>query len=472
VRYTDEATEDELLYFGADRYDNSGDALMGFWFLQDEVDDNGTNSIGGGTGFTGEHTEGDLLVVSNFSNGGTTSTITVYEWNTDCTKAGVKVDPDGAGPLPALTCGDANLLILASSDDALCADDLDPDPATSDDFCGIVNPNTIILPWDFTDKSGTTLPDDPNDPDTDPEPAALNGEFFEGGINLTALGLAGECFATFAVETRSSTSTTATLKDFILGDFESCAATLETQASKADGDDADTNPDIAGTVTPGTPVFDIATITGSGTTPLIDPTGTVDFFLCGPIAADATVQDCPTGGTGAGTDKPVSGGTNTTDGISTATSDNVNTAASPLTAGRYCFRAVYSGDDNCEGDPDGVTNTTTECFTVSQPTTVTTAQRWIPQDTATVTPANTDGVVSFQLYSSLNCDPTTAVGSPLTDNDADNDGVFRTNNTTITDDTTVSWRASFDPTGAEDPSTGVCETANVTFDNDGPDPAP
>jgi hypothetical protein len=249
---------------------------------------------------------------------------------------------------------------------------------------------------------------------------------------------------------------------------------MTTQASKADGDDLDTNPDPAGTVTPGTTVFDIATITGSGTAPLIDPTGTVDFFLCGPNQLNpVTAAGCPAvegdPDTAVGTDKPVSGGTNTTDGISTAQSDDVNTAGSPLGPGTYCFRAEYSGDTNY--DPSSETNNTTECFTVSQPTTISTVQRWIPQDTATVTPAGTAGTVSFQLYSSLDCSAGTEVGAPFTDSTPTN-GVYETANTTITDDTTVSWRASFDPTGAEDPSTGVCETANVTFDNDGPDPAP
>ena len=40
-------------------------------------------TVGGGTGFTGVHENGDLLVISDFSNGGTTSTITVYKWDPD-----------------------------------------------------------------------------------------------------------------------------------------------------------------------------------------------------------------------------------------------------------------------------------------------------------------------------------------------------------------------------------------------------
>src|SRR5262245_4105789 len=58
----------EVLFFGSDRYDNSGDAQQGFWFFQNEIK-LGTNAVGGGTGFVGLHKAGDLLVVSDFSNG-------------------------------------------------------------------------------------------------------------------------------------------------------------------------------------------------------------------------------------------------------------------------------------------------------------------------------------------------------------------------------------------------------------------
>src|SRR5215210_6893909 len=151
ARYT--TNQGEVLYFGSDRYDNSGDAQQGFWFFQNEIKTTGTGS---GT-FTGLHKEGDLLVVSHFSNGGTTSTITVYKWDASCTKT--------TGSTTG-TCGDANLRILATSNNAKCSS-----VAANDDFCGIVNPNTITMSWSFTDKSGT------------PNNQALNGEFYEGGVN-------------------------------------------------------------------------------------------------------------------------------------------------------------------------------------------------------------------------------------------------------------------------------------------------
>jgi hypothetical protein len=48
--------------------------------------------------------------------------------------------------------------------------------------------------------------------------------FFEGGINISAFinTQAAGCFSSFLAETRSSTSTSATLKDFALGEFNTC----------------------------------------------------------------------------------------------------------------------------------------------------------------------------------------------------------------------------------------------------------
>lgn len=86
-------SQGDVLYFGSDRLDNSGDAQQGFWFFQNSISLNGTSS---GT-FNGVHKNGDLLLVSDFSNGGTTSTITVYKWNTACTKTGQVL---GSGPVP------------------------------------------------------------------------------------------------------------------------------------------------------------------------------------------------------------------------------------------------------------------------------------------------------------------------------------------------------------------------------------
>ena len=68
-----------IVYYGLDRYANNGSAQVGFWFLQSPVGLTDTASQGGFK-FSGSHTVGDILVQSNFSQGGTIDRITVYKW--------------------------------------------------------------------------------------------------------------------------------------------------------------------------------------------------------------------------------------------------------------------------------------------------------------------------------------------------------------------------------------------------------
>ena len=321
ARYT--TGQGDILFFGSDRFDNSGDAQQGFWFFQNPITLNNANGS-----FNGVHKAGDLLVVTDFSNGGTTSTITVYAWDPTCTSTtGSTVG----------TCGDANLRIKGTSTSASCAS-----AAANDQFCGIVNPNTITMPWPFTDKSGT------------PINGALNGEFFEGGLNLTALGLAGECFASVSSEARTSTSTTATLKDFILGNFGNCGSTTVTTPLLGDGSTIPADGvSIGGSAS--VVVKDQAQVSLPNS-PSVNPTGTVSFHLCGPTPlSDASYTLCTTDGTAIGSDKTLSGTSNP----ATVTSDT----ATVTSAGRYCWRADYSGDParNISGSSD---SRVTECFKV------------------------------------------------------------------------------------------------------------
>src|SRR5262249_6178784 len=68
-----------------------------------------------------------------------------------------------------------------------------------------------VAPWDYTNKNGQNT--------------FLKNSFFEGGIDLTALGLASGCISSFMAETRSSsTGLSSQLKDFALGNFNLCGA--------------------------------------------------------------------------------------------------------------------------------------------------------------------------------------------------------------------------------------------------------
>jgi hypothetical protein len=378
----------ELLYFGMDRFDNSGDAQNGFWFLQNKV---AFDSVAGT--FSGVHEVGDLLVLSDFSNGGDVSTIAIFEW--------VGTGGDTNGTLDFVDGGTA----------ALCGG------AAHDSFCGIVNPvNGTIAPWLFTDKSGNNT--------------YLNGEFYEAGINLSALGFAGQCFASVVTETRASTSPTATLKDFTVGQLGECKSDTVTTPQTGAGDPipADGLSIGTGSVT----VRDHAEVTVAGVASF---DGNVTFFLCGPLALDST-SNCATGGVQIGSPVPVMAPSPAT----------ANSAVTTLTSvGRYCWRAVYSGDEAAgvpgSSDPEGPEDTsTTECFKVNPVTPTLTTDASDPvslgnpiSDTATLSgtanapgtngigpggtinatngaPAN--GTISFTAFGPNNC-TTTAFG-PVT----------------------------------------------------------
>jgi hypothetical protein len=314
VRY--ESGGQSYLYFGTDRLANNGDSQLGFWFFQGQV-----SPQAGGTFGPDAHEDGDVLVLSDFTGGGANVTVRIFEWN----------GPGGTIPGSGSINGTLDPLGPPVNQDCAIV-------GTGDNACGTVNDALATSPWPFTDKAGST--------------AFRTGELFEGGINLTFLGLAGECFTTFQAESRSSQSVDATLKDFINGEFSPCEAQLSTTPSVGAG----------GEVTPGTPVTDLATVLGTGISPPPTPTGDVTFFLCGPIASPAV---CDSGGTQVGSPVPLADSSPPA-GEAQATSEAVNTAANPLAPGRYCFRAEWPGDDNYPPDLSHAGTGDSECFTVAK----------------------------------------------------------------------------------------------------------
>ena len=310
------------IFFGMDRFDNSGDAQNGFWFLQNAIAANGSASgssfkftctVPGGGAASPCHTLGDILIVSDFSIGGGTSTITVYEWDPACTAAGK----------PDANCADTNLRqISPTATNANCG----LIGATAA-FCGIVNSaNGTTAPWAYTDKSGNT--------------SFQQGEFYEGGIDLSNFpGIANECFASTLAESRSSTSTSATLKSFIGGNFGACTTTVTTQSTPATAEQI-------GTGSLGAPASDTATITVSGAA---NWSGSLQFYLCGPSASS-----CDASGTAIGSAIPVT----------QATSMPVSSSSATVTSvGSYCWAAIFTSSTS--GVPNGRDTGANECFTVT-----------------------------------------------------------------------------------------------------------
>jgi hypothetical protein len=368
----DNKVGDFVVYFGLDRFSTDGSAQVGFWFLKNNVAQTNTKKNGAFT-FSGNHANGDILVQSNFSNGGNVDSLTVFQWNSAVT-----------GNLEQLgTAGDCN-----PSSGTL----------TNDIACATVNRQGEASPWTYVPKGASA--------DSD----FLTSAFFEGGINLSRLartaGASTGCLSTFVAETRSSTPFNAALKDLDLGGFDTCDATMTTQSS--------TN---SATVSPGTSVTDSAVISGtsvvSGSPPR--PTGTVKFFLCQP--ADVTAAGCPSG---SGTEVTPADSSLADNPPSPPNNDSLAESAATTNTnaiGKYCWRAEYAPDTT-----SGVfysatshTNATTECFTVASVNTDTKTRQFVyPQDRAKIdVPSglggNLAGSVTFELFdSSAACTANTA----------------------------------------------------------------
>jgi hypothetical protein len=181
---------DLIMYFGADRFANNGDAQMGFWFLQGNVAPLGATS----GGFSGNHQDGDILVLANFLNGGVVGDVDVWKWCGGCGTDGNN-NLEFMGAFSECTGSGANVCALNNSGDI---------PTGG---------------WAYTPKFGAPgmIPDN---------------SLFEGGINISAV-IGPVCLTTFLVETRSSQSTDAVLKDFTMEQIEVCGFDVSKQCSAA-----------------------------------------------------------------------------------------------------------------------------------------------------------------------------------------------------------------------------------------------
>lgn len=292
------------LYFAAERVVNNGDSHIDFEFLQSTV----TRTAACGGTLAGDRSEGDLLVAADFSNGGTTATPSVWVWH--CAPLPAPQPPDGTICDP----GSGAIYEQVAVAPATIAMTLNTAGAIA---CG---------GWACRDSTGALTSVIPQ------------VDFVEGGISLEDLGFTG-CFNTFLPHTRTSDPFTAQLADFTGPQaLPSCRTPV-------------TNSSPAGTVTPGSAAQDTINLDNGGAA--VKPSGTATFFLCSP--AQVTSSGCPAGSQ-VGAPKTIVGGV--------ATSDP---SAATTTAGRYCWRTVYTPDSASLGMyvPGSHTNATSECFNVA-----------------------------------------------------------------------------------------------------------
>src|SRR6266542_3548794 len=218
---------DQLLYFGADRFSNSGSANIAFWFFQKKVAQKGTETDGtctdsSGCGFVGQDgttavthkvgnvslggtlgtgcgpnhdpantcTPGDILVISAF---GPKAQIFVFEWVGAGNATRDYLESHGCF---TAACSLQPLFIGSTTSD--CPE------VTGDNACALANDTSSDSPWVLSQKNHTANNFDVTN-------------LFEGGLNLTQLGLGGSCFPSYLINTRASAAGDAELHDKIVG---------------------------------------------------------------------------------------------------------------------------------------------------------------------------------------------------------------------------------------------------------------
>jgi hypothetical protein len=232
--------------------------------------------------------------------------------------------------------------------------------------------------------------------------------------------------------------------------------------------------DAGNNVTLGDPITDTATLTGTATQPgtngpnatypTINATngapanGTITWSVKGPDDCDDSglaVTGSPATVSGDATYGPVS--------------------ATPTAIGLYTFVAEYSGDapNTLGAGPSACPDPThTEEVTVIGEAALTTAQDWLPNDTATLTgPSNLTGTLTFTLFTGDNCGATSGAAVPGQEYivpvvNAPSGTDFSTGNTTFVVDASnqgsYSWLVHYDDDNLTDPA-DECETSTVSI---------
>lgn len=216
---------DIMLLMGVERASDDGTSKVGFWFLQDSTVAC-TATSGKALTFTGNHIDGDMLVVINFSQGGNNPQAVVYQWQGDAT----------TGHLQHVVTGNT----CSIGTDATCA--------TTNQSQTILH-NGGGVPWLTQTKT--------SGPNYGHDLGPLR--FFEAQVNLTDNNLQ-RCFNRFMANTRQSDTTSSTVFDYVIGDFNVCGFTASkscTSASVTNGTDVNYNFSVNVTNTGIAPLYDV-----------------------------------------------------------------------------------------------------------------------------------------------------------------------------------------------------------------------
>ncbi|MBI2865422.1 MAG: Ig-like domain repeat protein [Chloroflexi bacterium] len=407
---------DYEIFFGAERVINNGDSHIDFEFLQAK----NIAKVGTCSGsFTGDRSQGDMLVAVDFTSGGTLGETKLYVWN-------------------CLAEGSTQPAIGTVCNPPLHGKSVPHYQQTASTFVvfGVNSAGDIQGGgWASRNADGTQTT------------TVATNEFMEGGIDLAELGFTG-CVNTFLPHTRSSQSFTAVLKDFA-GPiaFSSCRTPTVTTSLSGGGQ---TGASI--TVTVGTTVTDTATLTGV----TAGAGGTLTYTVYSDVNCTQNAVNA---------------------GVVTVTNGSVP-ASNPITfnsAGTFYWQAVYSGDVQNGGANFGATSAcTAEQLTVQKLSpTITThltgagqsgASISVPlgavvTDTATLTGAtsNAGGTVTYTVYTNNTCTNVYAAAGSVS---VTNGSVPASNQVSFPTAGTFYWQAVYSGDANNNGATSQC-TAEV-----------
>ena len=205
---------DLVVYTGGERFANDGTAYFGAWFFQERIGCTATAQTNGK--FTGSKTDKDLLVLVSFDNGGSNVRIEAFEWH-PCNVGFTDLSGTHPSPIAASKCKNPALNAgyftpgLSGAVGGTCGAG-----GTTDTVCATTNNGILTgIPWVTQDKTSNN------------NHTLQVSEFFEAGVNLTDIyggGGNAPCFSSYLLETRSSDTLDATLKDFAGGELNTCGS--------------------------------------------------------------------------------------------------------------------------------------------------------------------------------------------------------------------------------------------------------
>lgn len=217
-----------IVFSGLDRLDNSGDTNVGTWLFKSPV-----FCCNSSNRFTQQdpvknpnapvalHSNGDLLIESDFTTGGSVPGVTVQKWvcttqpNSNlCTTDSTGQDTGSLTTVSSNGAADCQSSTFSFSANDYCAT-VDEQAATKP---ACTAAGTIQTAWTYADKSNCTVSG---------KGRYLPGEFYEMGIDISDAVPGDVCFASQLDETQSATSGAVPAgQDFVLGGFSTCKARI------------------------------------------------------------------------------------------------------------------------------------------------------------------------------------------------------------------------------------------------------